>query len=67
MHKVGWVHHDISMGNIVIVKDRAMILDMEYAKEMDQEGDRCIVSFTPLTQQTQLLNFDTGHAWVYRC
>lgn len=48
MHQSGWVHHDISLGNIAIVKNRAMLLDLEYAQKAGQEGDWCIVSIISL-------------------
>ncbi|EKM53935.1 uncharacterized protein PHACADRAFT_145449 [Phanerochaete carnosa HHB-10118-sp] len=33
MHRLGWVHRDISYGNILIVGKRGKITDLEYAKE----------------------------------
>lgn len=33
MHSLGWVHRDISYGNILLVGKRGKITDLEYAKE----------------------------------
>ena len=33
MHRLGWVHRDISYGNILVVGGRGKITDLEYAKE----------------------------------
>ncbi|KAF7790445.1 hypothetical protein EIP86_001400 [Pleurotus ostreatoroseus] len=38
----GWIHHDISLGNILLVKDRAMLVDMEYATKISQGTDHRI-------------------------
>ena len=37
MHKCGWVHRDISSGNILIVDGVVKIGDLEYAKRMDDD------------------------------
>lgn len=33
MHLSGWVHRDISSGNIIVYKGRGYLTDFEYAKE----------------------------------
>ncbi|GJE95074.1 hypothetical protein PsYK624_112530 [Phanerochaete sordida] len=33
MHSLGWIHRDISYGNILLVGKRGKITDLEYAKE----------------------------------
>ncbi|GJE97361.1 hypothetical protein PsYK624_135770 [Phanerochaete sordida] len=33
LHTVGWVHRDVSSGNIIIYDDRAILGDVEYAKQ----------------------------------
>ncbi|KAI0084507.1 hypothetical protein BDY19DRAFT_524479 [Irpex rosettiformis] len=38
IHECGWVHRDISSGNILIVDDIAKISDIEYAKKMNDES-----------------------------
>ena len=37
MHKYGWVHRDISTGNILLVDGVVKISDLEYAKKMDDK------------------------------
>ena len=37
VHKCGWVHRDISSGNILLVDGVVKIADLEYAKKMDDE------------------------------
>lgn len=32
LHSIGWVHRDISSGNILVVDGHAKIADFEYAK-----------------------------------
>ena len=38
MYCAGWVHRDISMGNILIVDDGPKIVDLEYAKRLDDDS-----------------------------
>ncbi|KAI0085143.1 hypothetical protein BDY19DRAFT_458366 [Irpex rosettiformis] len=38
MHGCGWVHRDISSGNILIVDDVVKLGDLEYTKKMDNEN-----------------------------
>ncbi|PSR88600.1 hypothetical protein PHLCEN_2v5127 [Hermanssonia centrifuga] len=38
MHKCGWVHRDVSVGNILIFDDIAKIADLEYATNADYAG-----------------------------
>lgn len=33
MHRLGWIHRDISYGNILVVGGRGKLTDLEYAKE----------------------------------
>lgn len=33
MHDCGWVHRDVSLGNILLVDGVAKIADLEYAKK----------------------------------
>lgn len=35
LHLAGWVHRDISIGNILIVNGRGKITDVEYAKRVN--------------------------------
>ena len=45
MHKYGWVHRDISLGNILAVDGVVKISDLEYAKKVEDEtshNDRCV-------------------------
>lgn len=38
MHKSGWVHRDLSPGNIIIVNGVGKITDLEYATREDRQG-----------------------------
>ncbi len=39
MHDAGWIHHDISPGNILVDKDGfARLVDLEYAQRMDDSA-----------------------------
>ena len=42
MHKHGWVHRDVSTGN-VLLGDRPRLVDFEYAKQAQEEDDFSIV------------------------
>jgi prepilin-type processing-associated H-X9-DG protein len=37
MHKCGYVHRDVSTGNILFCDGRGILMDLEYAKRMDAE------------------------------
>lgn len=41
LHKLGWVHRDISSGNILLFEKQVKIADFEYAKQMDLPGKIC--------------------------
>ena len=56
LHQGGWLHRDISVGNILVVGERGTLIDMEYATKMGQEPElkivcvhQCIIfmTFTP--------------------
>ena len=38
MHRGGWVHRDISSGNILIADGDVKIADLEYAKNMKDDS-----------------------------
>ncbi|KDQ61422.1 hypothetical protein JAAARDRAFT_54793 [Jaapia argillacea MUCL 33604] len=42
MHACGWVHRDISSGNILQVGDGGKLCDLEYAKKIDGEGGHAV-------------------------
>ncbi|KAF8585411.1 hypothetical protein K439DRAFT_1343467, partial [Ramaria rubella] len=42
LHRYGWVHRDISSGNLLVVRGRGKINDLEYAKKMSDHGDHDI-------------------------
>ncbi|KAI0086004.1 hypothetical protein BDY19DRAFT_996190 [Irpex rosettiformis] len=48
MHKSGWVHRDISSGNILIVGGVVKISDLEYAKNMNDNSSHSERSGTAL-------------------
>ena len=37
LHSLGWVHRDISTGNILVVDGMAKIVDLELAKRIDDD------------------------------
>lgn len=39
LHMLGWVHRDISSGNLLIGNGQLKIADFEYAKKMTNPGD----------------------------
>lgn len=43
MHKAGWVHRDVSSGNIALGDKRARLIDFEFAKRASDEDDLTIV------------------------
>lgn len=44
MHNVGWVHRDISIGNLLVAeKKHCRLIDMEYSKKMDTEDEFRVV------------------------
>lgn len=43
MHKAGWVHRDISTGNITLDAKRARLVDFEFSKQASDEDDLSIV------------------------
>ncbi|KAJ3529563.1 hypothetical protein NM688_g7837 [Phlebia brevispora] len=48
MHRAGWVHRDVSIGNIMLdVTGRAKLVDLEYAKKMGDKSvpELSVVSF----------------------
>lgn len=38
LHKLGWVHRDISSGNLMVQEQQLKIADFEYAKKMTKPG-----------------------------
>lgn len=43
LHKAGWVHRDISTGNILTTDDQALLADFEFAKQEAGEDNLNIV------------------------
>ncbi|GJE97380.1 hypothetical protein PsYK624_135970 [Phanerochaete sordida] len=47
LHHAGWVHRDISIGNLLVVGNTGMITDVEYAKRIDDGVSHGIRTGTP--------------------
>ncbi|CCM06760.1 uncharacterized protein FIBRA_09058 [Fibroporia radiculosa] len=39
LHEAGWVHRDLSTGNILILNGKVKLADFEYAKRLDDQAD----------------------------
>ncbi|CCM06714.1 uncharacterized protein FIBRA_09004 [Fibroporia radiculosa] len=39
LHEAGWVHRDLSTGNILIFNGKVKLADFEYAKRLDEQAD----------------------------
>lgn len=68
LHKLGWVHRDISSGNIMICGNNAKITDFEYAKKMTLPGkvhEIRTVRFSFFTSMISRLMEDTGNRRFY--
>lgn len=39
IHKYGWVHRDVSTGNIILWEGKGILTDFEYAKRIPKEGE----------------------------
>ncbi|KAF7790439.1 hypothetical protein EIP86_001394 [Pleurotus ostreatoroseus] len=55
LHQGGWIHRDISVGNILVVGERGTLIDMEYATKMAQ-GPECRIGtrgFVPVEVEDQ--------------
>lgn len=37
LHEVGWVHRDVSNGNILVLGDHVKLADLEYAKRVQRD------------------------------
>lgn len=58
VHYSGWVHRDISSGNIIVHEGRGYLTDFEYAKQSPKEGEG--VSTTSHAGRTvRLISLDT--------
>ncbi|KIP02969.1 hypothetical protein PHLGIDRAFT_122006 [Phlebiopsis gigantea 11061_1 CR5-6] len=55
LHRLGWVHRDISSGNILVVGVRPKIADLEYAKHEDELSMHSARKGTPYFMATEAL------------
>lgn len=53
MHESGWVHRDVSTGNI-LVGDGPRLVDFEYAKRASEEDDFNIVRTSYVSLDTTM-------------
>lgn len=68
MHKCGWVHRDISSGNILIVDGIVKIGDLEYAKRLDDDTSHAgrSVRFSHIRRVAHLTDLKLiGHCAIY--
>ena len=69
LHRYGWVHRDISAGNVLLVDGQLKLMDFEYAKHEDDKshhdvrtvGVMHVFSEVPLTQPR------VGHSLLHVC
>ena len=62
LHRLGWVHRDISYGNVLIVEGRGKITDLEYSKRVnDNTGPHGIRT---VRLRTLFITNDAEHATV---
>lgn len=55
IHEAGWVHRDISTGNIYLFENRGLLSDFEYARPMGK-GAEHEVKTVSLVVVAQVLN-----------
>ncbi|KIP12353.1 hypothetical protein PHLGIDRAFT_113828 [Phlebiopsis gigantea 11061_1 CR5-6] len=56
LHSIGWVHRDISSGNILVVNGHAKIADFEYAKHENDFTMHGVRTGTPYFMATEVDN-----------
>lgn len=61
LHKSGWVHRDISAGNIITRDEQGRLADFEFAKRASDEDDLDIVRPFLLQEMLRLAHGDTGN------
>ncbi|THH04754.1 hypothetical protein EW146_g10093, partial [Bondarzewia mesenterica] len=61
IHQCGWVHRDISIGNILVLNGRAKISDLEYAKKVEHDRTHDVrtgtAAFMPVETASQCYQF----------
>ena len=68
MHECGWVHRDISAGNVLLHDTTGKVADVEYAKhESDQSNHGVRIVGTILRQIFIAANSPLGHLPLYGC
>jgi len=67
LHSVGWVHRDISPGNIMRIGGSVKLGDLEYAKKLgsDRTHEFRTVSFIICLGTDFVVNICTGHSPLY--
>ena len=62
MHENSWVHRDLSVGNVLLDKDGVgRLIDLEYAKQQDNESENYMVSFFGIMFRTTTHFCQRGH------
>ncbi|KAJ3744604.1 hypothetical protein DFH05DRAFT_1524227 [Lentinula detonsa] len=56
IHSAGWVHRDISGGNLYYYKDRGLIGDLEYAKKVEDQSHHNVRTGTPHFMASEALS-----------
>ena len=69
MHTAGWVHRDVSPGNILLKEDGSILLtDLELAKEMGTQDEHAVVSEIYLSITARSLSLKPlGNSRLHRC
>jgi serine/threonine protein kinase len=67
-HRTGWVHRDISAGNVFLLQDELLFKlgDLEFAKKMGKDGEHDVRTVSiPFQAICTTLMLDKGHARLH--
>ena len=68
MHECGWVHRDISAGNVLLYEAVGKVADVEYAKHKDDQINHGIRTVGSTLHQIYLVpNISLGYLILHGC